>query len=238
MSEQMKLDPQRPLLVLIIAGDISDRSLLTALLMDAGYRVSEATTGCRGLEEFTVQKPDAVVLDLRLPDVPGSEIVRQLRERSSVPILALSAETSAYEDEAARTNGADDVIAKPFDLVAFSSRLTHLLREAALRYTPIRGRFTVGDLSIDLDQQQVSVRGRAVVLSDTEFSLLATLVYHAGRAVTYRVLTNQLWNSNAVLKIAFLKLVVSSLRHKLESDPVHPRYVLTERGTGYRLAIE
>jgi two-component system, OmpR family, KDP operon response regulator KdpE len=103
---------------------------------------------------------------------------------------------------------------------------------------PVANPFKVGDLSVDVAARRVSLSGHEVHLSSTEFSLLATLVFHAGRVVTYRFLLNQLWNSDASWKIAYLKLLVSSLRHKLELDPARPRYVLTERGVGYRLAAD
>ncbi len=103
---------------------------------------------------------------------------------------------------------------------------------------PAEDNFRVGSLSVDVVARRVSVGGYEIHLSPTEFLLLSTLARHAGRVVTYRYLINQLWNSQASWKVAYLKLLASSLRHKLESDPAHPRYLLTERGTGYRLAVE
>jgi len=228
-----------PALILIIEDEIPTRSFLITSLMHAGFRVSRAATGCRGLGEFAVQQPDAIVLDLGLPDIAGTEVVRQVRERSSVPILALSAGSDPGEVAAARDAGANDVMAKPVEAGELLVRLKRLICDPLLSESqPAEGPFTVGDLSVDLVARCVSLRGQEVHLSPTEFSLLATLVFHAGRVVTYRFLLNQLWNSNASWKIAYLKLLVSSLRHKLEPDPAHPRYVLTERGVGYRMAVE
>jgi len=231
--------PENPPLILIIEDEIPVRSFLITSLMHAGYRVSRAATGCRGLGEFAMQQPDAVVLDLGLPDIAGTEVVRQVRERSSVPILALSAGSQPAEDASARAAGANDVMAKPFESGELLARLK-LLVFGPLNIESQRAEnlFQVGDLSVDLVDRRVSVGRQEVHLSPTEFLLLATLARHAGRVVTYRYLINQLWNSQAAWKVAYLKLLVSSLRHKLESDPAHPRYVLTERGTGYRLAVE
>lgn len=238
MSETPALNSDHPPLVLIIDDESRERSLLTACLMHAGYRVVQAASGCRGLEEFSVQQPDAIVLDLDLADVGGAEIIRQLRERSRVPIVALSGGEQPGQENLSRQTGADDVIAKPVQITELLARLGRLVRMLPGAGNEPAARFQVGDLHVDLAAQRVFVAEREILLSATEFTLLATLSHHAGRVVTYRFLTNQLWNSNAVLQIAFLKLLVSSLRHKLEPDPIHPRYVLTERGTGYRLAVE
>ncbi len=228
-----------PALILIIEDEIPARSFLITSLMHGGFRVSRAATGCRGLGEFAMQQPDAVVLDLGLPDIAGSEVVRQVRERSSVPILALSAGSDPCKVAAARDAGANDVMAKPVEAGELLARLKRLMSDPRhVESHPAENPFTVGNLSVDLAARCVSLGGHEVHLSLTEFSLLATLVFHAGRVVTYRFLLNQLWNSNASWKIAYLKLLVSSLRHKLEPDPVHPRYVLTEKGVGYRMAVE
>jgi two-component system, OmpR family, KDP operon response regulator KdpE len=205
--------------------------------MDAGYRVSRAATGYRGLGEFSVQKPDAIVLDLGLPDIAGTEVVRQVRERSSVPIIAITIGSQPGEDAAARDAGANEVIVRPFEVGELLSRLGRLVRDPLrIDRQPAASHFEVGDLHVDLAIRRVTLGKKEVHLSPTEFTLLATLINHAGRVVTYRFLINQLWNSHAIWQVAYLKLLVSSLRHKLEPDPVRPRYVPTERGTGYRLA--
>ncbi len=238
-QERRAMLPENPPLILIIEDEIPARSFLITVLMHAGYRVSRAATGCRGLGEFAMQKPDAVVLDLGLPDIAGTEVVRQVRERSSVPILALAGESLPSDVAAARDAGANDVMPKPFQSAELLARLKRLVHDPLnVGSQGDESRFRVGDLNVDLVDRRVSVGGQEVHLSETEFLLLSTLARHAGRVVTYRYLINQLWNSQASWKVAYLKLLVSSLRHKLESDAAHPRYVLTERGTGYRLAVE
>jgi two-component system KDP operon response regulator KdpE len=224
-------------LILVIEDETLIRNSLVASLIHAGYRVSQAATGCHGLGEFVMQKPDAIVLDLGLPDVAGAEIVRQVRERSAVPIVALSKTDTGGETAAAVDAGANAVVADPFDTSELLSRLQHLLSNRA----PVEGEaeenhFTVGDLIVDLTARRVTLKGRKLSLTPPEFTLLATLIHHSGRVVTYRCLINQIWHSQKFWQIAYLKLLVSGLRQKLEPDPVHPRYVLTERGVGYRLA--
>ncbi len=226
-------------LILIVEDEIPARSFLTASLVHAGYRVSEAATGCRGLGEFAMQQPDAVVIDLELPDVAGTEIVRQVRERSSVPIVALARGGQPAEDAATVNAGADVVVFKPVDVGELVTRLRQMLCTRVGNGCPANeAPFTVGDLSVDLAGQRVSIGGRAIQLTSPEFLLLTTLIHHSGRVVTYRYLINQIWNSQQVWQIAYLKLLVSSLRHKLEANPAHPRYVMTERGVGYRMAMK
>jgi two-component system KDP operon response regulator KdpE len=200
--------------------------------------VSQAATGCHGLGEFAMQKPDAIVLDLRLPDVAGAEIVRQVRERSAVPIVVLSSTGPVGETVAAVDAGANAVITDPFDTGVLLGRLRHVLsNRAPAKGEELETHFTVGDLSVDLTARRVTLKGRRISLTPPEFTLLTTLVHHSGTVVTYRSLINQIWHSQKFWQIAYLKLLVSSLRQKLEPDPVHPRYVLTERGVGYRLAV-
>jgi two-component system, OmpR family, KDP operon response regulator KdpE len=231
--------PDYPPLILIIEDKIPDRSLLIASLMHAGYRVSQAAAGGCGLAEFAMQKPDAVVLDLRLPDVAGTEIVRQLRERSSVPIVALACEGQPEEDAAAVDAGADVVVSRPFDVDDLLSRLRQILcgrvgNDGTTKETP----FTVGDLCVDFATGRLSLGNREIPVSSSEFLLLATLIQHSGRVVTYRYLINQIWNSQQAWKVPYLKLLVSSLRHKLEPNPARPRYLIAERGVGYRMGME
>jgi|SRR5579872_5710578 len=231
--------PENPPLILIIEDDTRARSLLTASLMHAGYRVSQAATGNHGMAEFVVQKPDAIVLDLRLPDVAGTEVVRQVRERSSVPILAIADGDLHGEGTAAVSAGADAAVGRPFDIGEILAWLGQMLRTGICGcYSANEAPFRVGDLNVDLATQRVSVGDREIELSASEFLLLTTLMQHSGRVVTYRYLINQIWNSQHYWQIAYLKLLVSGLRRKLEQDPAHPRYVMTERGVGYRMAME
>jgi two-component system KDP operon response regulator KdpE len=211
---------------------------MTASLTQAGFRVIQATTDCHGLGEFAMHQPDAVVLDLALPDIAGTEVVRQVRERSSVPIIALSTTDAGDESASALDAGANAVIARPFESGELLGRLQLMLRNrASTECEAQENLFSLGDLSVDLAACRVSLGGRKIHLSPPEFMLLTTLIHHSGRVVTYRCLINQIWHSQQFWQIAYLKLLVSSLRHKLEPDPVHPRYVLTERGVGYRLGV-
>jgi two-component system KDP operon response regulator KdpE len=226
-------------LILVIEDETRIRNSLVASLIHAGYRVSQAATGCHGLGEFAMQRPDAILLDLRLPDVAGAEIVRQVRERSAVPIVALSITDPGGETAAAVDAGANAVITDPFDTGELLGRLRHVLtNRAPAECEAQENHFTVGDLSVDLTARRVTLKGRRISLTPPEFTLLTTLIHHSGRVVTYRSLINQIWHSQKFWQIAYLKLLVSGLRQKLEPDPVHPRYVLTERGVGYRLAVD
>jgi len=225
--------------VLLIEDDPQIRRFLRAALPAHGYRLIEAETGNDGLVQAATRTPEIVLLDLGLPDLDGLEVTRRLREWSAVPIVVLSARGLERDKVAALDAGADDYLTKPFGMDELLARIRVALRHAALLATgSLRPVFEVGELLVDLAAREVAVAGSPVHLTPTEFKLLAVLIRHAGKVVTQRQLLVEVWGPGATGQPHYLRVQMHGLRHKLESTPARPRYLLTEPGVGYRLRDE
>ncbi len=223
----------------VIEDDPQIRRFLRTVLPSEGFEVFEAETAERGLVEAATRKPDVVILDLGLPDLDGTEVIRRLREWSRVPILVLSARTREQDKIAALDAGADDYLAKPFGVGELMARLRVALRHGAARAGGVgEPAFTSGELRVDLAARRVTVGGREARLTPIEWRLLAALVKHAGMVVTHRQLLRDVWGPASVEQSHTLRVHMASLRRKLETDPAQPRYLLTEIGVGYRLAVD
>jgi two-component system, OmpR family, KDP operon response regulator KdpE len=221
-----------PLKVLVIDDEPPIRKLLRMGLGTQGYQTIDAPNGKAALE-LMADQPDLVILDLGLPDVPGLELLRQIRSRrEDVPIVVLS----SRGDEAAKVEaldlGADDYVTKPFGMEELLARMRAALRHQ-LQVHGDRPIFNMGDLSVDLVRRMVKMRGHEVKLSPKEYELLRLLVHHAGKVLTHRFLLNQLWSTP--IEAQYLRVYVRQLRNKIEPDPARPKYILTETGIGYRL---
>lgn len=225
--------------VVVVEDEAQIRRFLRATLVSQDYRCFEATTGAGGLVEVACRQPDLVILDLGLPDLDGIEVIRRLREWTSVPIIVLSARGDEHDKIAALDAGADDYVSKPFGvgelLARMRSTLRHAARLAAGHGEPV---FAHGDLSVDLARRRVLVAGAEVRLTPLEYRLLSTLVRHAGKVLTHRQLLKEVWGPSFVEQAHYLRVYMLQLRRKLESDPARPRYLLTEPGVGYRLAAD
>jgi len=224
--------------VVVIEDDPQIRRFLRTVLPAEGFDVHEAETGERGLVEAATRKPDLVILDLGLPDLDGVEVVRRLREWSTVPVIILSARAREQDKVAALDAGADDYLTKPFGAGELLARLRVALRHAASRGQPGEPTFRVGDLEVDLAARRVHLEGAEVHLTPIEYRLLAVLVRHAGLVVTHRQLLRDVWGPAYVEHTHTLRVHMASLRRKIEREPARPRYLLTELGVGYRLAAE
>ena len=226
-------------LALLIEDETQIRRFLRIALKSQGFYLTEAATGEEGLVAAATQQPDIIILDLGLPDMDGSEIIRRVREWSTVPIIVLSARGQERDKIAALDLGADDYVAKPFAVGELLARmrvaLRHAVRTADDSPEPV---FSVGELRMDLAKRQVWVGGREVHLTPIEYRLLATLVKHAGRVLTHRQLLIEVWGPNQTEQAHYLRVFTAQLRRKLETDPARPRYILTEPGVGYRLAAD
>jgi two-component system KDP operon response regulator KdpE len=223
----------------VIEDDPQIRRFLRTTLPTEGFDVFEAETGERGLVEAATRKPDVVILDLGLPDIDGTEVIRRLREWSQVPIVILSARTREQEKVAALDAGADDYLVKPFSIGELMARLRVALRHSSARAgAGNEPAFTVGDLKVDLAARRVSLGERNLRLTPIEYRLLALLVKHAGMVVTHRQLLRDVWGPAHVEQVHTLRVHMAELRRKIERDPAQPRYLLTELGIGYRLAAE
>jgi two-component system KDP operon response regulator KdpE len=223
--------------VVLIEDEPQIRRFLRTTLGSQGYRLFEAATGADGLVEAASRQPDVVIVDLGLPDIDGLEVIRRLREWSTVPIIVLSARGQEADKVVALDLGADDYVSKPFGADELLARLRVALRHKAgvAREDAV---FTTGELRVDLGRRHVFVRDQEVKLTPTEYRLLTTLVRYAGRVLTHRQLLKEVWGPNQTEEAHYLRVYMAQLRRKVEVDPAQPRYLLTEPGVGYRLAGE
>jgi two-component system KDP operon response regulator KdpE len=225
--------------VLLIEDEAEIRRFLRTSLPAHGYRLYEATTGLDGLAQAKARNPDIILLDLGLPDVDGTEVIRQVREWSTIPILVLSAREQEQAKVAALDLGADDYVTKPFGVNELLARM-----RAALRHIsgppgePAEPVFTLGDLRVDLGRRQVFVSENEIHLTPIEYKLLTTLIRYAGKVMTHRQLLKEVWGPLHVEEGHYLRVYMRQLRNKLEKNPAHPRYLVTELGVGYRLRTE
>lgn len=221
--------------ILVIDDEAPIVRILKSSLSAAGYRVVTAATGREAVALLAQNTPDAVLLDLGLPDTDGKEIILKLREWSDAPIVVLSARHDESERIAALDEGADDYVTKPFHMGELQARL-----RAALRGRERRGRqktFRAGGLEIDFDQRRVAIDGQEVKLARKEFDLLCALAQHAGQVVTHKQLLAAGWGG-AQSDTQFVRVYIGQLRQKLEADPSLPKLISTESGIGYRLIAE
>jgi two-component system KDP operon response regulator KdpE len=224
--------------VVVVEDEPQIRRFLRATLQGHGYRLFEAANGADGLVEAASRQPDVVIIDLGLPDMDGLEVIRRLREWSSVPVLVLSARGGERDKVTALDAGADDYIEKPFGTEELLARIRVALRHAAGAARAEDAVFKVGDLQVDHEKRRVHVDGKDVHLTPIEYRLLTTMVRHAGKVLTHRQLLREVWGPNHTEDAHYLRVFMATLRRKLERDPAQPRYLLTEPGVGYRLADE
>jgi two-component system KDP operon response regulator KdpE len=218
--------------VLVVDDEPQILRALETTLRGAGYAVDTAATGEEALARAAARPPEAVILDLVLPDRSGLEVCRELRAWSTVPILVLSVVSEEREKVDALDAGADDYVTKPFGVDELLARLRAALRRASPSSEPV---IEVGELSIDLERRQVTARGALVQLTPHEFDLLRLLAQHEGKLLTHRMILREVWGPAYQSESHYLHVYVSQLRRKLEADPARPRYLLTEPGAGYRL---
>lgn len=220
--------------ILVIDDEPQIHRFLSPALDAAGYDVKRAETGQEGLRGIALWSPDAVVLDLGLPDMDGKEVLRRAREFYSGPIIILSARDREAEKIAALDLGANDYVEKPFGVGELLARLRAGLRQGALR-PMATGVVTAGPITIDLDRRLVIKGDERIKLRPKEYDVLAYLARSAGKVVTHADLLTAIWGAAHAHDIQYLRVVVGQLRHKIEPDPTVPAIVRTEAGIGYRL---
>jgi two-component system KDP operon response regulator KdpE len=218
--------------VLVVDDEPQFLRALATNLRGAGYRVETAETAAGALAAAGLRPPDAVILDLLLPDGSGRDVCRRLREWTEVPIILVSAVGDDEEKIAALDAGADDYVTKPFAIGELLARLRAVLRRAAPATEPV---VDVGEIRVDLEKSAVSVAGRPVHLTPLEFRILRVLVLNEGKLLTHRAILREVWGPAYGDESNYLHVYVSQLRRKLEADPSRPRHLLTEPGAGYRL---
>jgi two-component system KDP operon response regulator KdpE len=221
--------------VLVVDDEPAIRRFLRVSLAAHGYVIFEAGDGQSALSAVSADRPDLVILDLGLPDLDGIEVTRLLREWTRIPIIILSVRGQEADKIAALDAGADDYVTKPFGAGELLARMRVALRRAGRSSAePV---FTSDDLTVDLARRQVTVAGREVQLTPTEYDLLRALVMNAGTVLTHRQLLREVWGTGYEQEMHMLRVNISNLRRKLEPDPTRPRYIRTEPGVGYRLRV-
>jgi two-component system, OmpR family, KDP operon response regulator KdpE len=222
--------------VLIIDDEAQIRKLLEITLNSNGYNVKQAATAREGLTMAATHPPDAVILDLGLPDESGHGVLQKLREWYTSPVIILSVQNNEEDIIKALDNGADDYLAKPFRTGELLARIRSALRNASLEEN--NSMVSCDDLQIDLVQRTVKKNGEIVKLTATEYSLLSLFVRNEGKVLTHQYLLRDVWGPGYINQSQYLRVFVAQLRKKIEPDPNRPKLILTESGVGYRFVCK
>ena len=226
--------------ILVVEDEKSIAHFISTVLNNNGYEAMQAVSGTEALSMISSHCPDLIILDLGLPDMDGLEILRQLRNWSSLPVVVVSARSHEKDKVEALDLGADDYLTKPFGTDELLARV-----RTAIRHTRTasgndeiaqKGTYTVGDLTIDYNKHQALVRGENVRLTLSEFRIVALLGKHAGKVLTYDYIIKELWGPRAGGDNQILRVNMANIRRKIEKNPAEPEYLFTEVGVGYRLA--
>jgi two-component system, OmpR family, KDP operon response regulator KdpE len=228
----------RPARILLVDDEVPIQRALAPLLRSRGYEVDVAGTGADALQSMRLTPPDLVVLDLGLPDLEGTEVCRRIRAESEVPIVILTARGAETDKVAALDLGADDYVTKPFGPEELLARIRVALRRVFASESAPTGRVQVGDLIIDYDRYRVQRGDDEIRLTPKEFELLAFLARRPDRVLTHRAILKAVWGPHAVDQPEHLWVLMAQLRKKVEPDPAHPRYLISEPWVGYRFASE
>jgi two-component system KDP operon response regulator KdpE len=220
--------------ILVIDDEVQIRRLLRLTLESAGYTVRDAENGALGLNEVAVRRPDAVILDLALPDLGGLDVLRRLREWSHLPVLILSVRGAEADKIAALDAGADDYLTKPFGGGELLARVRVMLRRAQPATEPSLAQF--GDVAVDFAKRAVTRAGADVHLTAKEYALLRLLLRYRGKVLTHRQLLREVWGPAHETDTHYLRVHMANLRKKVEPAPEQPQFLKTESGVGYRFA--
>jgi two-component system KDP operon response regulator KdpE len=219
--------------ILVVDDERPIRRFLNASL-GSRYTILEAENGGEAIQSAAVNNPDLILLDLGLPDMDGTNVIRRIREWTDVPVIIISVRSNELDKVAALDAGADDYLTKPFGI----SELLARIRVALRRTNEVEAEYTIfhdADLTVDFVKREVCVNDSPVTLTPTEFSILRTLVKHAGKVLSHQQLIKGVWGGNDQADSHLLRVNVSNLRRKIEKDPNRPRHIITEPGIGYRL---
>jgi two-component system KDP operon response regulator KdpE len=223
--------------VLVVDDEQKLVDLVRAIMEKEGYNVVEAHNGYQAVEKVRETLPDAVLLDVMMPEMDGFEALKEIRQASNVPVIMLTVQATENDKVRGLELGADDYVAKPFDHRELASRVKAVLRRAALpsSVSKSEGQVKIDDyLQIDFDKREVVAGGKRQKLRPTEYKLLYHLVSNAGKLMSHEQLLTKVWGREYRDDEQLLRLYITYLRQKIEADPSHPRYILNERGLGYR----
>ncbi len=221
--------------ILLAEDEVALRDFVSRNLRARGFVVLEASNGLEALALWEREDPHLLILDIMMPRMDGLEVCRRVREHSAVPIIVLTALDAESDKVTALDLGADDYLTKPFGVEELLARVRAMLRRTQWEVMPPTGGIKqFGDLEIDLTGHIVRLREAEVRLSPIEFALLEQLITHAGKVLTHRMLLQRIWGPEYGGEAEYLRVYINRLRQKLEPDPAHPRYFLTEPGVGYR----
>jgi two-component system KDP operon response regulator KdpE len=221
--------------ILVIDDDVTLSQMIKFTFTRAGAEVFTAVDGREGLHRFYEQRPDLVILDVRMPDVDGWETCRQIRLFSNVPIIMLTTLNKDGEIIRGLDHGADDFVTKPFSREVLLARARALMRRTeAPAESGSQSVYSDDYLVVNLEKRRVLVQGELVQLTATEFRLLSFLLQNAGQVLTYQTILDKVWGWEYQDSVDYVHVYLSHLRRKIEEDPRNPRYLLTERGVGYR----
>lgn len=221
--------------VLIVDDEPQIRRFLRASLQAHDYQVIEAENGKEGVRACTVQKPELLILDLGLPDMDGLDVIKLVREWSTIPIIVLSLRSDDADKIEALDRGANDYVTKPFSMGELLARMRVALRQGQASGGESGPVITAGEIAIDLSKRLVTVGGTPVRLSRKEYDLLRILASHPGKVITHQQLLQEVWGQAYVEETQYLRVYIGQLRQKLEREPAAPKYLVTEPGVGYRL---
>jgi two-component system KDP operon response regulator KdpE len=223
--------------ILVVDDEPQIRRMMRATLTSSGHQVDEARTGEEALEKFREFLPDLVLLDLNMPGMGGVEACKSIRAGSDVPIIILTVRNTEKEKVEALDAGADDYVSKPFGMQELLARIRAALRRAPSSAESGPQGFVSEDLEIDFASRRVRVHDKNVRLTPKEFELLRHLVAHGGKPVPHRELLQAVWGPDYGDETDYLRVFINHLRKKIEPNPAHPKYILTEPWVGYRFAI-
>ena len=226
----------QPKRILVVDDEPQIHRFLKPSLLVSGFEVLTAMNGQQALRSFTADAPDVVLLDLGLPDIDGKEVIEQIRRRSDLPIIVLSARDRESEKIAALDLGADDYVNKPFGIGELLARLRSVLRRQPVHALDGATCYKIGPVEIDTAGHRVTRVGEQVHLTPKEFDLVAVLARHAGRVLTHRQILTEVLGPAHSADTQYLRVFIGQLRQKLEADPSEPKLILTEPGIGYRAA--
>lgn len=228
-----------PDLVLVIDDEPQIRRAVRDALRDVTPRVDEASNGSSGIDAATNHHPDLIVLDLGLPDMAGVDVCREIRQRSAVPIIVLSARHSEHEKVDLLNAGADDYVTKPFSVLELAARAkAHIRRGKTLAAASgSTAPVTIGNLLIDTVNRKVSREGTQLHLTPIEWQILATLLASAGKTLTHQQIFDAVWGRQFGSPQQYLRVHITNLRRKIELDPAAPQIIITEPGVGYRAEL-